>query len=326
MSQWAIGIDLGGTAIKAGIVEKGGAIFADRRIPTNATSGPKGITEQLVAIIVGLYNVGITTLDFNDFNGVGVGAPGAVDVDKGLLSYPTNLPGWTIFPLRDELQKCLKAKRGLSIQVFLDNDANVAALGEAVYGAGQGFRDFFMLTLGTGVGGGIILNRQLYHGVYGNAGEVGLMNLDFDGTFFHEGKGTLESLVGKKGIVALARKMIDSSSISSSICEYCNNDYTMLSPRHLEQAALNGDQVALQLWQSIGSIIGVALANVTGLMDIRKFIIGGGVSAANGFFMESVIEQFRQSILPTMQEGLEIVPAQLGNKAGMYGAATLCFG
>jgi glucokinase len=327
MSRWAIGIDLGGTAIKAAVVGEERGILTDRRVLTDTSSGPAGIVGQLVALIADLYHVAAATLDSADFAGVGLGAPGAVDAEKGVLSYPPNLPGWTIFPLRDELQKCLHEKEGLSIPVFLDNDANVAAFGEAIYGAGREFQDFLLVTLGTGVGGGIVLNRKLYRGPYGTAGEVGFMIIDFDGSTLHAGiRGTIESFIGKKGLVAIARRMIESSPTGSSVGKWCNHDYTKLSPRHLEHAAREGDAVALALWQRVGSILGVGLANVTSLMDIRKFVIGGGIAAAGNLVFDPALDQLKRSTLPSMHEGLELVPALLGNQAGMYGAAALCFG
>jgi glucokinase len=327
MSQWAIGIDLGGTAIKAAVVDKESGILTDSRIFTDTASGPSGIVRQLAAIIADFYRSASRTVDPGNFAGVGLGAPGAVDAEKGVLSYPPNLPGWAVFPLRDELEQCLKDQEQLSIQVLIDNDANVAAFGEAVYGAGQEFRDFLMVTLGTGVGGGIVLNRKLYRGAHGTAGELGFMILDFEGPTLHAGiRGTLESLIGKKAILALARRMIDASPTGSSVGNLCNNDYTRLSPRHLEYAAHEGDEVSLAVWERVGTILGVGLANVTALMDIRKFVIGGGISAAGNLILVPALNQLRNSMLPSMHEGLELVPAFLGNKAGMYGAAALCFG
>jgi len=326
MSLWAIGIDLGGTAIKAAVVCKESGILIDRKIFTDTASGPVGIVGQLAALIADLYHEASLTLDTDNFGGVGLGAPGAVDAEKGVLSYPPNLPGWSIFPLRDELQKCLQEKEELALQVVIDNDANIAAFGEAIYGAGREFRDFLMVTLGTGVGGGIILNRKLYRGAFGTAGEIGFMIIDFEGPFLHAGiRGTLESLIGKKAIVALAQRMINASPSGSSVVRLCDHDYTRLSPRHLEYAAHEGDAVSLAVWQKIGSILGVGLANVTALMDIRKFVIGGGISAAGDLIFVPALDQLRRSTLPSMHAGLELVPAFLGNKAGMYGAAALCF-
>jgi len=238
MSRWAIGIDLGGTAIKAAIVGEKIGIITDRTIPTDTASGPGGIVVQLAGIIADLYHVASLTLNPDDCAGIGLGAPGAVNADTGTLSYPPNLPGWAVVPLRDNLQQSLTQREKLSIPVFIDNDANAAAFGEALYGAGRDFRDFLMVTLGTGVGGGIILNKKLYRGSNGTAGEVGFMIIDFEGHGMHAGiKGTLESLIGKKRIVELARRMIETTPSGSSVGKFCDDDFTKLSPRHLEHAA-----------------------------------------------------------------------------------------
>jgi len=327
MSRWAIGIDLGGTAIKAAIVGENTGIHIDRTIPTDTASGPAGLVSQLAGIIAELYRVASLTLNPGDCAGIGLGAPGAVNADKGTLSYPPNLPGWAIVPLRDDLQTCLEKQEQLSLPVFIDNDANAAALGEALYGAGRDFRDFLMVTLGTGVGGGIILNRKLYRGSNGTAGEVGFMIVDFEGSSIHAGiTGTIESLIGKKSMVNFARRMIEASPSGSSVGRFCNHDYTKLSPRHLEHAAREGDEISLAVWDRVGSILGVGLANVVSLMDIRKFVIGGGISAAGNLIFVPALDQLRHSTLPSMHDGLELVSALLGNKAGMYGAAALCFG
>ncbi|NTW83076.1 MAG: ROK family protein [Chlorobiaceae bacterium] len=326
MSRWAIGIDLGGTAVKAAIVGEETGIIKHMTVPTETASGPSGVITQLSAIVSDLYRSASVTLDPADFSGIGLGAPGAVDSEKGLLSYPPNLPGWTVFPLRDELRACLREKEELEIPVMIDNDANAAAFGEAVYGAGRYFRDFLLVTLGTGVGGGIILNRKLYRGPNGTAGEIGFMIIDFEGPGIHAGiRGTIESMIGKERIVELACRMIAESPSGSSVGKLCNHDYTKLSPRHLEYAAKEGDEISLAVWNRVGSILGVGLSNVTALMDIRKFVIGGGISAAGSFIFDPALEQIKRSTLPSMHEGLEIVPALLGNKAGMFGAAALCF-
>ncbi|ABL66360.1 ROK family protein [Chlorobium phaeobacteroides DSM 266] len=327
MFRWAIGIDLGGTAIKGAVIGEQEGIVTERTIPTDTASGPEGIVEQLAGLIAALKVQGARFFDASGFAGTGLGAPGAVNVSLGTLSYPPNLPGWTVFPLCDALQNCLKEKENLSVSVILENDANAAAFGEAMYGAGKHFSDFLMVTLGTGVGGGIILNRQLYRGANGTAGEVGFMIVDYEGAHVHAGiRGTLESLIGKERIVELASGMIkENPSAGHAVAELCGHDFTRLSPRHLEHAAKQGDPLSLALWQRVGEALGVGLANVTALMDIRKFVIGGGISAAGDLIITPAFERLRRSTLPSMHEGLDIVPAELGNRAGMYGAAALCF-
>ena len=326
MPTWAIGIDLGGTNIKTAVVdEREGILFEDTQ-PTDTGSGPDGVVRQLALLAAEQYQRAADSLDAGTFAGIGVGAPGAVDAGRGVLSYPPNLPGWGRFPLKDALQARLEETHGITASVHIENDANAAAYGEALYGGGNGFRDFMMVTLGTGVGGGIILDRKLYRGPSGTAGEIGFMVIDFEGDSVHAGvRGTIESLIGKKRIVALASGMLEDRAASTRLYELCSNDLSKLSPRHIEKAAHEGDPVAIRVWQRVGLILGVGLANVVALMDIRKFVIGGGISAAGGLIFEPALMQIHRSTLPSMHDGLEIVPARLGNKAGVCGAAALCF-
>ncbi|MBN1929807.1 MAG: ROK family protein [Chlorobiaceae bacterium] len=327
MPSWAIGIDLGGTNIKTAVIDEAAGILFEDAQPTDSAAGPDGVIRQLALLASDLYQQASESLDAGDFAGVGLGAPGAVDAAQGMLSYPPNLPGWGRYPLRDRLRQRLEEAHGLSVPVLVENDANAAAYGEAVYGGGSAFRDFMLVTLGTGVGGGIILDRKLYRGPTGTAGEIGFMIIDFEGSSVHAGvRGTIESLIGKERIVELACREGGEQGLSPRLMQLCSLNVDGLSPRHLEQAAREGDRFALQIWHRVGEILGVGLANVTALMDIRKFVIGGGISAAGELIFEPALMQLHRSTLPSMHDGLEIVPARLGNKAGMYGAAALCFG
>jgi glucokinase len=326
MPSWAIGIDLGGTNIKAAVVDEAKGILFEDSQSTDTASGPEGVVRQLALLASDHYQRASELLDIGTFAGIGVGAPGAVDSVRGILSYPPNLPGWGRFPLRDALQERLEHAHGVSAPILIENDANAAAYGEAVFGGGNSFRDFMMVTLGTGVGGGIILDRKLYRGPNGTAGEIGFMIIDFEGESVHAGiRGTLESLIGKKKIVELACGMLRDPKESPRLMELCSNELPKLSPRHLEHAAEEGDPVALRAWQRVGTILGVGLANIVALMDIRKFVIGGGIAAAGQLIFEPALMQLHRSTLPSMHEGLEIVPARLGNTAGVCGTAALCF-
>lgn len=327
MSGWAIGIDLGGTAIKAAVVSQQAGLLLARSIPTDASSGPEGIVAQIAAMVRSLHEDAPADLDRDGFIGIGLGAPGAVDTSAGTLSYPPNLPGWTTYRLRDSLENAFRETAFRQVDVIVENDANSAAYGEAVYGAGRNFRDFVMVTLGTGVGGGIVLNRKLYRGTNGTAGEIGFMILDFDARTEHAGiSGTLEGMLGKDRIVGYACSLIgENPDAGSVLSDLCGHDYATLSPRHIERAARGGDELSLAVWNRVGSILGMGLANIVALMDIRKFIIGGGVSAAGELIFSSAYRQLVRSTLPSMHAGLEVVPAELGNQAGVYGAAALCF-
>ena len=327
MSLWAIGIDLGGTAIKAAVVCFRDGILLDRTIPTDTASGPSRIVNQIAAIISSLYTDAPDHLDRHDFSGIGLGAPGAVDTEKGTLSYPPNLPGWTTFALREALEESLREMLPEQPSVLVENDANAAAYGEAVYGAGRNFRDFLMVTLGTGVGGGIVLERKLYRGLNGTAGEIGFMIVDFEGESMHAGiRGTIEGMIGKERIVDYACSLMRSDPEAwAMLSVFCNNDCRRLSPRHIEQAAKAGDALSLAVWERTGAILGIGFANVVALMDIRKFVVGGGISAAGSLILEPAYRQLIRSTLPSMHGDIELVQAELGNRAGMFGAAALCF-
>ncbi|NTU53688.1 MAG: ROK family protein [Chlorobiaceae bacterium] len=326
MAAWAIGIDLGGTNIKTAVIDEAEGILFEDVQPTDTGSGPDGVVRQLALAADNLCQRAAETLDTGLFAGIGVGAPGAVDTRRGTLSYPPNLPGWERYFLRERLESRLQEAHGIRSTVLIENDANAAAYGEAIFGGGSDFSDFMLVTLGTGVGGGIILDRKLYRGPYGTAGEIGFMIIDFEGSSVHAGvRGTIESLIGKKQIVNMACSSDSLRELSPRLTELCSYDRSRLSPRHLEQAAREGDAVAIQLWQRVGDILGIGLANVTALMDIRKFVIGGGIAAAGELIFKPALMQLHRSTLPSMHEGLEIVPARLGNKAGIYGAAALCF-
>jgi glucokinase len=326
MPSWALGIDLGGTNIKIAVVGESEGILFEETQPTDTAAGPEGVVRQLAFMADAIYQRAAETLDMGLFAGVGLGAPGAVDVVKGTLSYPPNLPGWGRYDLRDQLQLRLEEAHGIKTSVIIENDANAAAYGEAIFGGGNAFRDFMMVTLGTGVGGGIILDRKLYRGPSGTAGEIGFMIIDFEGENVHAGiRGTIEGMIGKERIVELACSEELGAHRSPRLAELCSRDFSRLSPRHLEKAAREGDAAALRTWARLGSILGVGLANVTALMDIRKFVIGGGIAAAGELIFKPAMMQLHRSTLPSMHDGLEIVPARLGNKAGIYGAAALCF-
>lgn len=324
---WAIGIDLGGTAIKIAVVDAVGNMVGFERHPTQLEYGPQGIVAQLASLVGTVYSRCEPGFGRSTFAGIGLGVPGAVDASKGVLSYPPNLPGWECFGIRDALHRELAAS-GICPPTYIavDNDANIAAFGEAVFGAGRAFDDFMMVTLGTGVGGGIVLQRRIYRGGHGTAGEIGYLTVDYQGETVHAGvRGTVESLIGKAGISRLGRARYRKQGVGPEAAGVFGSDLDRLSPRTLEAAARAGDPVAREVWHEVGGVLGVALAGVVALMDVRKFLVGGGVSVAADLFIDSALDQMRVSTLTSMHDGIEVIPASLGNQAGVYGAAALCF-
>lgn len=326
MSRWALGVDLGGTAVKVAVIDEKGGVLDHERHPTHADAGPEGIIGHIASLGFAMYDRFRDRLGEKLFAGIGLGAPGAVDSRRGILSYPPNLPGWEQYPLKSRLQRVLADDYSLHCSLILENDANIAACGEAVFGAGREFDDFMMITLGTGVGGGIILNRRLYRGSCGTAGEIGYMTVDYRGESVHAGvRGTVESLIGKKRIVTLGLEIYRANTLQADSEEFHGRQLCDLSPRTLEKAAKHGDPLAIETWNKVGAVLGVGLAGVVSLMDIRKFVIGGGISAVGELIFSPAFEQMKASTLPSMHEGMDIVPASLGNRAGVFGAAALCF-
>lgn len=326
MVRWALGVDLGGTAVKLAVIDEEGGMLDHERHPTQVEAGPEGIVVHIASLVFSMYSRFREQIGEELFAGIGLGAPGAVDSDRGILSYPPNLPGWERYPLKSELHNVLVRDHAMDSPLILENDANIAACGEAVFGAGKSFRDFMMITLGTGVGGGIILGRKLYRGSRGTAGEIGCLAIDYSGKSVHAGiRGSVESLIGKKGIVAMGLETYHRYPREVWSEEFHGKELCELSPRTLEKAAHQGDPIAMEVWDRVGSILGVGLAGVVALMDIRKFVIGGGIAGAGDLIFSPAFEQMKQSTLPSMHDDMELVPAALGNKAGVYGAAALCF-
>ena len=326
MSRWALGVDLGGTAVKIAVIDEKSNMLEHERHPTRTDAGPEGIVAQIATLVFSLYSRAKEQLSENFFAGIALGAPGAVDSKRGILSYPPNLPNWVEYPLKSELERVLGREYAIDCSLILENDANIAACGEAVFGAAKDYSDFMMVTLGTGVGAGIILDRKLYRGSNGTAGEIGCMRVDYNGQSVHAGlRGSVESLIGKNGIISMGLDCYHSNKKQTWPESFHGKDLCDLSPRTLEKAARHGDPVAKEVWEKVGAILGVGLAGVVALMDIRKFVIGGGISGAGELIFSPAFEQLKASTLPSMHDGLEIVPATLGNRAGVYGAAALCF-
>ncbi len=325
MEHFAIGVDLGGTAIKVASVSRDGRLLSDHTLPTEAAKGPEVVIANMLAGIQTVLHETFKTHSRELLLGVGVGVPGVVSLDGGTISYPPNLPGWQVVRLGDILRAELERRETLSLPVFVENDANVAALGESHFGAGRQFSDFVMITLGTGVGGGIIMNNKIYRGVTGAAGELGHITIDYRSERIHAGiRGSIEGLIGQRRIVEYARSLLEKTP-SPILHELCQGDFSVLDAKQLSMAAQRGDAVAIETWRFVGEVLGAGLGSLVSVLDIRKFVIGGGVSGAGDFILNPAREHLYQYTLRSMHEGLEILPAQLGNRAGMMGAAALCF-
>ena len=309
--KYFAGIDLGGTFIKAGLVGEKGNILIEKRIPTRVEKGSKVILEDICELME------VFQKDLpgeGSSGGVGIGAPGLIDVSNGIYLEGPNLPGWNEVPVVSGMS------RRLNMPVILDNDANLAALGEHAFGAGKGCKDMMMITLGTGVGSGLIIHGELYRGARDTAGEFGHTTIHFDGPVCSCGrKGCIEAYVGTQGILrTLKQKLVLNK--DSLLAEM---DPGQITPKDISVAAEKGDKTAIEVLQYTGTYLGYGFGNVANLLNLERIVVGGGVSAAGDLILEPARQSCRRIAMKVPGETIKIVPAELGNKAGVIGAARL---
>ncbi len=316
MANKIIGIDLGGTSIKFGILTLEGEVQDKWAIPTNILSDGKYIVPDIIESInhrLNLYN-----LDKSDFIGIGMGTPGTVDIEAATVRGAFNL-NWA-----DVQEVGAPISEGVGLPFILDNDANVAALGERWVGAGENQPDVVFITLGTGVGGGIVADGNLIHGVVGAAGEIGHIVVEpHDGFACTCGNhGCLETVTSATGVVRLARKFAEEYEGSSQIKASIDNGDEVTS-KDIFIAAEAGDAFALSVVDKFAYYLGFACANLGSTLNPAAIVIGGGVSAAGEFLRSKVETYFQKYSFSTVRDSTKIKLAELGNDAGIIGAASL---
>jgi len=317
MEHYAIGIDLGGTNIKAALVERNAGVVVVKRTPTEAERGVDHVLERIVAIAREM----IEEAPGKHVVGIGIGAPGTVNWERTSIRYPPNIPGWVEVNLRDALQQRLRE----DLHVIVENDANAAALGSAHYGAGRPYDAFIMVTLGTGVGGAIIYQNTIFRGTTGGAGEIGHMTIDYDGPVAQSGvAGAIEAYLGQRFLSRHARYRLLNYP-ESPLHQEAGPDMIDLTPEMLSQAAEQGDEAAREVLAWAGHKLGCVLGSAINLLDIRTVIVGGGVSAAGDLILEPARKAVGHYIKPGLREGVVILQETLGNEVGMLGAAYLVF-
>ncbi len=312
--KYAIGVDLGGTNIKIGIVSQKGKIVKKISLLTKVEEGPEKVISQILKGIDEILNK-----NKKEIQGIGIGSPGTVTPKKGTVQNPPNFPGWGKVNLGKRISK--KSK----YDVFVDNDANAAAIGEMIFGAGKRLDSFIMVTLGTGVGGGIIFKRKLFRGEFGAAGEIGHMTIDYKGTKCNCGSlGCIEAYVGNNYLVEWVKKQLKNHK-DSKIWELINNDLSQLSPKIIDEAANSGDEFAAQVIGELGKYLGSALASASNLLDISTFIIGGGVAGFGEPLFNAMHDTAKERVLTPLRNRVKVIPAKLKNDAGIKGASALVF-
>jgi glucokinase len=300
----AIGIDFGGTSIKSAVVRDGAIVARGTLIDPQAFATSTDLIDELVRLADSLRS------KHGDIVGVGIGLPGFVDSLRGIVHSLTNVAGWHEVPLC----QILRERTGLAAAI--ENDVKAMTYAEWKHGAARGAQHAVCITLGTGVGGGLILDGRLYRGSQFAAGEIGHASIDYRGLTGPYGNfGGLEEYVGNSQIAGRAAKLYAAAGLSKTIDE-CN-------PKALDQAAHAGDQIALGLWETLGTEIGAALANVVWILNPETIVIGGGVAKAGELLLVPIRREINARTSEVFHDNLRVLPAMLGNEAGMIGCAEL---
>ncbi len=309
MGNYAFGVDIGGTTVKIGLFDREGRILDKWEIPTNKENkGVAVLPDVAKSILAKMEEKGI---EEKDLAGIGVGAPGTVDEEGTLVGGAVNI-GWDAFNIPEAVHAYI------NVPVKASNDANVAAYGEMWQGGGKGYENMVAVTLGTGVGGGIIINGRLLTGSVGAGGEIGHMHIQ-DGETEECGcqnKGCLEQYASATGIVRLAKRRLQKDDKASVLRE------GVLSAKSVFDGVKAGDEVALEIAEQFGEYLGKGLALVADVVNPEIFVIGGGVSKAGEILLTFVEPNFQKYVFQ-MCRNVKFALAKLGNDAGIYGAAGL---
>jgi glucokinase len=321
MPTLAIGVDLGGTNLRIAAVDERGTLLEKTTTGTPAARG----RDYVIGEICDAIRATATKFSSSALAGIGIGVPGIIDMDTGMLRESPNLPGWHDYPVRDEIERRLGAK------VILENDANAAALGEKWLGAARDYDDMLMLTLGTGVGGGIVLGGRVWHGMRGMAGEPGHITIQPAGPPCPCGnRGCLEQFASATAVIRMAREAIAQD--SSSMLARAAQDNPEFGAIVVYQMAVQGDRMAKEIFRRVGWALGIGLADLINLLNLPIYVIGGGVANGWDAFLPALLEEVRKRSFvyratapesPGAGKKTIITRALLGSDAGLFGAARL---
>jgi len=312
-----LAIDLGGTKIFAAIISNKGQVMAREYCLTLADEGPQPVIKRILSAIDHILRQ--INIDLSQLYGISIAAAGAIDSEKGLVTSSPHLPGWHDIPLRDIVREKYK------VNTFLTNDANAAALGEHHFGAGRGVNNLFLLTVGTGIGGGIIINGRLYSGASGSAGEIGHTTIDVNGPRCDCGNtGCLEALVSGTAVAKEAIRRIRQGE-RSSLTEIVEGKIENITAEKVSLAAQGGDSLASEVILKAATYLGIGLANLVNIFNPEMIIIGGGIAKMGDLLLNPARQVVRERAFQLSSQAVQIVPAQLGDDAGMLGAAVFAF-
>jgi glucokinase len=310
-----IGCDLGGTNLRAAVVNvESGDVLHQASIPTLAREGHDAVMKRMADLF--LQVIQSTGLQKEDIGGIGIGVPGVLDLDKGETLFLPNLPGtWPHVPLRDTIT----LHTGLPTALL--NDVRSITNGEWRFGAGRGVDTVAVFAIGTGIGGGLIVNGQLYLGIGGTGGELGHITIDFNGPRCGCGNnGCVEAYASGPAIAAMGMKAV-SQGLTTKIAELCGYDLNRITPELIAKAAETGDEIAKDIYERAGFYLGIAAANTCTAIGPRRIIIGGGVAQAGELLLDPIRRTIRERVHVMPIEQVEVVSSQLGDNAGVIGVA-----
>lgn len=313
--DYYIGVDIGGTKVLSALVDSKGKMINKVQVPTEADKGEEVIISNTVNSIKQVIEN--SEIKKSKVKRIGVGSPGPLDIKKGMIIENSNL-SWSNVPIVKILEKII------GIPVILENDANAAALGENLFGAGKDADNIIYITISTGIGGGIIIDRNIFHGGKGNAGEIGHMTLVPDSNY-QCGCGNYGCFEAVASGTAIARrgKEVLTKNKDSLIVKYSNNKADLIDAPLIAKAARDGDREAIEIYQLTGRLLGVGIANIVNLFDPEIVVLGGGVMHSKDLFYSELNDSLKERALQYNLKNLEIKEAKLGKDTGVMGAVAV---
>ena len=309
-----VGVDLGGTKILTSLADISGTVHAEIKVPSGASEGPQRVIERIVRTVSAVQQQ--CGADPRGLVGMAVAAPGQVDIKRGFVHFAPNL-GWHNIPLKEVLEN------KLNVHVTMENDANTAALGELIYGAGRGNNDLVYITVSTGVGGGIIFDGNIFHGASDSAGEIGHMVIMPDGPLCSCGNnGCLEALASGTAIARAAYELVASGQ-GDAVLQAAGGRREAVDARAVAKAAQKGDQQARAILAGAARALGIGIANVVNILNPPLVVLGGGVMAMKDLMWPLMEKEMRARALKASIAGVRVLPAELENRSGVMGAVAL---
>lgn len=314
--DYVVGVDMGGTKILAAVINGKGEIVQQTKTATKPKKGPDGVIKRIERCI--REAIDGAELEPSQIRAIGIGSPGPLDPETGVIIFAPNL-GWSNVPLKAKLETIF------GIPTFVDNDVNVGTLGEYAFGAGQGVKNLVGIFVGTGIGGGIILDGKLFHGINKTAGEIGHMIVDANGPRCGCGNfGCLEAVASRTAITKALQKAILKKGQKSRLLKLNGGKLDQIRSQAIAKAVKRGDKPTVKVMQRAGKYLGISVASIVHFLNPEMIVFGGGVIEA---MRNSLLDPIRQTAaeyaLPTTMDGVQIVKAALGDNAGVIGASVL---